>query len=110
MAIHDDDREVEEFLEEWRVTVLPGIEQSAVVIAFCHGKVDPKMCLEVGAAVLLGKPLIVIAVDGSEIPPLLRRIATRIVKIDGNLMSEVSKERLTKAVNEVFAEIKRQHQ
>ena len=65
------------------VTV-PGMESSAFVISLVptDGKADVKLAVELGLTIMLGKPLVVVALPGTEIPGKLRQIADLVLELD----------------------------
>ncbi len=66
--------------ETWaREQVMEPMKDSAAAIPIWTGNSDWKISLEVGAAVLLDKPILM---SGSNIPAKLRAVADRIVEVD----------------------------
>ncbi|MCC7423798.1 MAG: hypothetical protein IT428_26330 [Planctomycetaceae bacterium] len=51
-------------------------------MSIINGTVDAKIAVELGAAILLDKPIIVAVVRGTEVPEKLRRLADSIVEVD----------------------------
>ena len=56
-----------------------GLQIGGFVLLSDH--VDAKICLEVGAAVLLGKPMLVATLGGATVPDNLRRFASEIIEL-----------------------------
>lgn len=77
----DDEDLVKEFLDRFEREVLPELKTSAITVGIFSGEVDAKMCLEIGASVLLEKPLIMLVTKGAYIPVKLRALATEIVEV-----------------------------
>jgi hypothetical protein len=71
--------EFEEFMREFHDNVMPQISESVLTLTIFSGAVDPKICLELGAAILYDKPIIVFATPDALIPLRLRNIASAIV-------------------------------
>lgn len=81
--------------------VVPMIENCDTVISIAppDGKVDVKFAVELGMAIMLGKPIIVVQRPGILVPPKLAKIADRVVNADlttaegakaiGDLMDEL---------------------
>ena len=68
------------------------------MLAIHSDKPDPKMCLEIGAAILLDKPIILCVRKGLPVPENLRKIAKLVeIEADGEL-SELSKGRVEDAI------------
>lgn len=72
-----DDPEVKTYLESFRREVMPKITDSNMIFALITEKPDPKLCLEVGAAILLDKPLIICVRPGQKISDNLRMAAVK---------------------------------
>ena len=62
--------------------VLPNLEQSSVSACFFDGKIDPKIAIEVGASVLLDKPMIAMVQAGTSVPEKMVRVFDEIVEVD----------------------------
>ncbi len=70
------------FLERGKREMAPKLSSSAFVMALDPGdEIDPKIALEIGYAVLLNKPIMVVAKPGRSNDGL-RRIATRVLEGD----------------------------
>jgi hypothetical protein len=74
--------EVKDFLQRADREMFPKMRGSALSLVIGTDKPDAKLALEVGAAVLFDKPLLVVIPRGRVIPDGLRRIAAEIVEID----------------------------
>jgi len=75
------DPQAKRYLDHVRLNVLPRIEESALFLALMpDGEPDLKMATELGLAILLGKPLIVVATRGEVIPDSLERLASAVVR------------------------------
>ncbi len=63
--------------------VLPALEDSRVVMSIApSGKPDAKFCVELGFALMLGKPLILLVDrDAAPVPDKLRRVADEVVEV-----------------------------
>ena len=68
-----------EYLEHARVEMFPKLKNSAMSLTIV-GNPDPKLCLELGAAILFDKPIIALVFDGRAVPANLARVATEIVQ------------------------------
>jgi len=60
---------------------------------------DAKICMEVGAAVFLDKPIVVIAYRGARVPTKLFDIASEVVVCDGSMDDYDFQRRLKAAVD-----------
>ncbi len=80
----------------------PKLRQSAMaVLPIGEGDPPPQTCMEVGAAILLDKPILVMAPAGVRVPLALRTIAHKIVEVD-EADDAGSKARLAAAMKEVL--------
>lgn len=69
------------FLRHFEQEVLPQLMKTSVVIVILLDNLDSKICLEVGAAVLLDKPVLVLTSALSLVSARLARIADRVVVV-----------------------------
>lgn len=67
-----------------RRELVPKLEESAVSLTIYTGKMDVKLAVELGAAVLLDKPIILMVEPGTKVPERLVRVADRILEADLN--------------------------
>lgn len=81
---------MDEFLEHARRDMFPKMKSSAFVLSIM-GEPDPKLCLEIGAAIMFNKPILVVVPKGCEVPLALRTIAHKIVDIDDMKNAESQK-------------------
>lgn len=65
----------------------PKMRSSAFVITINPKDIDPKIAMETGYAILLDKPIILVALPDEPINPGLRRIATEVVVLTDPLDS-----------------------
>ena len=99
------DDELKSYLQHAAKKMFPMMESSAISITIL-GKPDPKLCLELGAAILFDKPIIVVAAEGMPIPANLKRCASAIVQ--GNVVQDkTTRDRLTQAIHDVMASDRR---
>jgi hypothetical protein len=77
-----DDPDVKAYLDHAEKEMLPKMKDSALTISLFHGEVDIKQCLEIGAAILLDKPIILVASKDKPIPANLKRVASAIIECD----------------------------
>lgn len=90
-------------IEQMGEESIPRIEASRMVISAIEaGRVDAQMCLQIGAALLLDKPLIVTVFKGSWIPARLRQLADAVIEGDSMQDPEVQ-EKLQAAIRKVMA-------
>jgi hypothetical protein len=95
-----EDPEVKEWLESAGRDMLPKMKDSALSIAIFSGTVDPKLCMEIGAAILYDKPIMLLVTDDQQLPPTLEKIAAAVVR--GDPCTEATKNKLTAAISRVM--------
>jgi hypothetical protein len=101
-----DDPDVKAWLESAGRDMLPQMEASAISFAIFTGKIDPKLCIEIGAAVLYDKPIVLLVVRDSFVPANLERCAAQIVR--GEMNDPETRRRMQQAIEQVLAERKPQ--
>lgn len=76
-----EDREFQRVVTEGLV---PKLKESAVAVAICPSEegVDAKFCVELGAMIMLDKPIVLVRPNAREIPPKLRLVADHIIEAD----------------------------
>lgn len=76
----DDFREMEMM---FRVDCLPKLKQSVFVMGICDPEnIDGFLLMQLGAAFLLEKPLILLVLKGMWVPPRVRQLATAVIEAD----------------------------
>jgi hypothetical protein len=95
-----DDPEFKAWLASVEREMLPKMKDSAVSLAIFSGTIDAKICVEIGAAILLDKPIILLVPNDKLLPAALARAATKIVR--GDLTDPDTQRRLTNALQEVL--------
>ena len=74
---------MDEYLDRFKREAMPKIASSAYVMNINPGDdPDAKVCLEVGAAILLDKPMVIVAPPGRPISGHLRRVADEVIEVD----------------------------
>jgi hypothetical protein len=74
-----EDPDWKKFAEHADKTLAPMVDDSAITLTLFNGKVDPKLAVETGYAVLLDKPFVFLVKTGTQVPDNLRRLAVRII-------------------------------
>jgi hypothetical protein len=75
------DRAWSDFNADFRQNGLPKIVSSSVALSILgNGDLDAKQCAELGAMLLLDKPLILVCVPGATIPTRLRKAADLVIE------------------------------
>ena len=98
------ERDFDPYLKHFEQEVLPHMMTSNVVVAILTDGIDSKICLEIGAAVLLDKPLLILTTAATLVPERLRRIADRIMVVGdkGTWKSEEAHARILQAISEIM--------
>src|SRR5690348_10375867 len=108
MSAYDDPR-FRAWAEDRKAKVLTMLDNSACSMAilsppFTLERLDVQQALEIGAALLLGKPLILGVAAGAQCPPGLAKAADAIVEMDEPVQSPSNQRRLTAAMREVLGD------
>ena len=104
-----DDPKLKAYFRHAKDYLFPKLKGSALSLTILNGDPDPKLCLEIGAAIMFDKPLIVLVPNGTPIPANLKRLAAAIVQGDPLTDSGVY-DRLQQAIKEVLANDQRTKQ
>lgn len=74
---------MDEYLDRFKKGALPMMRSSAYVAVLApDGEPDAKICLEVGAAILLDKPFFIVVKPDQPISGHLRRVADEVIEVD----------------------------
>jgi hypothetical protein len=95
------------FLKHFEEYVLPDMMASHVSIAIITDLIDSKICLEVGASILLNKRILVVTTSNTLVSEKLRLVADKVLVIEGAWKSEAAKVMIQEAVTEVIELCKR---
>jgi hypothetical protein len=108
MRMHDDDAEWRRFEKHVRETLVPKMAESETVLVISpdFGTFDVEFALQIGASVLLEKPLLVVLPEGRVMPPKLERIADRIITVD--LLSERGPQHIQDELKRFFTDFRKQ--
>lgn len=93
----DQDPEWQRFVNNVRTDALVKMTDSSAVVSICpDGEPDIKYAVELGLAIMLDKPLIVIVSPGRDVPEHLSRVADEVVFADLDL--EEGREQVQRAL------------
>jgi hypothetical protein len=100
------DAAMEGLFDNARRDIIPKMAGSAFCITVVTPDgIDPYLCLQLGACLLLEKPLLIIAIDGVWIPARVRALADAIV--EGKSMKDPEmQERVHKAMRDIIEKFK----
>jgi hypothetical protein len=91
-----DNPDAKKWLADVEQDMLPKLEGSAFMMAVFDGKVTAEFAVQIGAAIMLDKPIVLLALEGASISPKLEQVADAIVRGDPKL--DPVKKRLTEAI------------
>jgi len=74
--------EAQAWIKDVQENMVPRMQASGAVVSIQQGTTDVKLAVELGMALLLGKPLILAVTPGVEVPEGLRRAADDIIEFD----------------------------
>ncbi|SRR6266702_5205561 len=100
-----DDPDVKAYLAHAEREMLPKMKDSAITIALFHDKIDIKQCVEIGAAILFDKPIVVVVCGSKPVPANLKRVASAIV--EGNMRDDATKAKIQAALAKVLSQDRR---
>lgn len=80
--------EVKDFFFRAERELFPKMASSVMTVTIFSGKVDGKLALELGAAILLNKPILLAVIKGATVPESLRRCAHTIIELSGQQTAE----------------------
>lgn len=103
-----DDPDVKAYLDDAEKEMLPMMEKSALTLCIFPGKVDIKLCVEIGAAILFDKPIIVVVTGDKPVPANLKRVASAIVQCD-DMKDEAARAKIDDAISRVLQQDQRAH-
>jgi hypothetical protein len=78
------DPEFQAYLAHAKKEMFPKMKSSALSVTILTDNPDPKICLELGAAILFDKPLVILVPREMKIPANLKRCAAAIIQGDPN--------------------------
>jgi hypothetical protein len=92
--------EVKDMLDRAEREMFPMMKASGLSLVIAAEDPDAKLALEIGAAVLFDKPIVILVPKGRIVPPGLRRIARTVVEID-DFQSSEARRQIMKAIRDV---------
>lgn len=93
----------DEFVEEFRADALQKIDESAFILSLVPREdFDVKFALELGTAIMLGKPIVAVLPPGARIPGNLERVTDKVIRAD--VETEEGRHRIAEALLELKAD------
>jgi hypothetical protein len=102
--VNDED----EFYRRARAELFHNLKNSAMSVTIFASDPDPKLCMELGAAIMFDKPIIVVVPADRKVSANLRRVASSIIQ--GDINDPHMKARLINAIEQVMANDQRAKQ
>ena len=72
--------DAERWFTQARRELTPKLRDSAMYVGLVPEDPDPKYCMELGMALLMGKPIILVVAEGRTLPQALRRAADAVIE------------------------------
>jgi hypothetical protein len=94
--------EVRAFFAAAEQELEPKVRASSVGVSIISGEIDPKIAIEIGYILLLGKPLFLVVMPGTKVPDGLVRAAEAI--IEGSLDGAETGQRLRSVIAKVLGD------
>jgi hypothetical protein len=93
-----------------RETLVPKMAESETVLVISpeFGDFDVEFALQIGASVLLEKPMLVVLPVGRTIPPKLQRLADRIITVDLLDDAEAAQKQIQSELKQFFTDVRKQ--
>lgn len=77
--------------------LVPKIEGSSIAVSLCPtNELDGKFCTELGAMIMLNKPILAVLEPGAEVPGKLALVADRIIHAD--LATDEGRQTITREI------------
>jgi hypothetical protein len=73
---------MEHFFAEARLNLFPKLKAARFAVAVMDGRVDAKLALEIGASLLLDKPILLVMQKGIKLAPRLRMVADEVIEYE----------------------------
>lgn len=90
--------EWDDFVRHVRTDLIQKLDETALVISLIpRGEVDIKFAVELGLSIMMGKPIIAVALPGAFVPENLRRVVDSVVETD--IDTEAGREELQRAIS-----------
>lgn len=94
------DPETQAFFRRAKEYMFPRMKASAMSLTVLTADPDPKLCIELGAAILFDKPIVIVAPPDVPIPANLKRLAAHIIQ--GDMSDPATGQKLRDALTAVM--------
>lgn len=96
-------REGDRWVQHIREDTVKKMADSAFVMSIVpSGETDIKFAVELGLSIMLDKPIVAIAMNGTEVPPGLRRVAHAVIEVP-DIDTEAGQVELKRQLDRVIA-------
>lgn len=101
-----EDPQWDAFVADFRADAVSKIAESALTISLVPGgdeaddHFDVKFAVELGASIMLDKPIVLLAIPGRVIPPGLRRVAHAVIELEHDLDTEAGQQEAQTKITE----------
>lgn len=99
--------EAKQWVKKVLTSMAPKVEESALTVSLVPGDAhrydegDVKFWVELGASIMMNKPIIAVVFPGQSVPERLRRVADEIVEVDEEMGPE-SSDRMQAAMERIL--------
>jgi hypothetical protein len=104
-----DDPEAKRWVHEVLTDMAPKMAESAYVMQLVprgeHSEGDVKFWVELGASIMMDKPILAVIEEGQKVPEKLRLIADRIVRLPPGPPGPEGAERLQRALSQMHEDL-----
>ena len=95
-------REWDEFVDYTRTKTIENMANSAFVMSLVpEGKSDIKFSVELGLAIMMDKPILIVARKGVAVPEKLRKVADEVVELTEDLDTEAGQVELSVKIRDM---------
>lgn len=95
-----------DFVKRFREDALPKIEGSYCTLSLVPGDdFDVKFAVELGASIMLDKPIIALCTGKRTCPPGLRRVAHAVVEITADIDTEAGRAEMTEKLKPILDDL-----
>lgn len=93
---------LEHFLNEARLNLFPKLKATSLVIPVVDGHINARLALELGASLLLDKPILLVVLKGTVVPPRLRMVVDEWIEVD-DIRDPAGQAKLASAIERTLA-------
>ena len=99
------DPDAKRWLAHVRDEMVPKLRESTIAMELVpDNEGDPKFWVELGAAIMLGKPILTVAIAGRKVPAKLRLVSDEVLELEGDL-DETASAQVAEALQRMLARL-----